>query len=185
MNYPRVASRYSKALLELAVENNELEKVSADVALLKSTILGSNDFALLLKSPVVKADKKQAVLKAIFEGAFSPLFEGFVALLVKNKRENVLVGICDKFESDVLEHKGIIKAEVTTAVALTDADKTKLVATLKAQIGKDIQLSEVVDAATIGGMKLKVGGYQLDNTISGKLRAMRNALVDHTYESKL
>jgi F-type H+-transporting ATPase subunit delta len=70
-------------------------------------------------------------------------------------------------------------------VALIDADKTKLVATLKAQIGKDIQLSEVVDAATIGGMKLKVGGYQLDNTISGKLRAMRNALVDHAYESKL
>jgi len=185
MNYPRVASRYSKALLELAVEHNELDKVSADVLLLKNTINGSEDFALLLKSPVVKADKKQAVLKTVFDGAFTPLFESFVALLVKNKRENVLVGICEKFESDVLEYKGIIEAEVTTAVALTDADKDKLVSTLKSQIGKDIKLVEKVDASTIGGMKLKVGGYQLDNTISGKLRAMRNELIDSTYESKL
>jgi F-type H+-transporting ATPase subunit delta len=185
MNYPRVASRYSKALLELAVEHNELDKVSADVVLLKSTINGSEDFALLLKSPVVKADKKQAVLKAVFKGAFSPLFERFVALLVKNHRENVLIGICEKFESDVLEYKGIMEAEVTTAVALTEADKAKLVATLKAQIGKDIKLDEIVDPSTIGGMKLKVGGYQLDNTISGKLRAMKNELIDATYESKL
>jgi len=113
------------------------------------------------------------------------LFERFVALLVKNHRENVLIGICEKFESDVLEYKGIMEAEVTTAVALTEADKAKLVATLKAQIGKDIKLDEIVDPSTIGGMKLKVGGYQLDNTISGKLRAMKNELIDATYESKL
>ena len=185
MNYPRVASRYSKALLELAVEKNELEKVSADVATLKAAVSGSRDLELLLASPIVKTDKKQAILNEVFKGAFSPIFEGFVSLITKNGRESILTAICDKFEKDVLEHRGIVEAEVTTAVALADADKAKLVASLKTQLGKEVILKEHVDASTIGGMKLFVGGYQIDNTVSGKLRALRNQLIDKSYETKL
>ena len=81
MNYPRVASRYSKALLELAVEKNELERVSADVAALKAAVSGSRDLELLLASPIVKTDKKQAILNEVFKGAFSSIFEGFVSLI--------------------------------------------------------------------------------------------------------
>ena len=185
MNYPRVASRYSKALLDLAVEQNELDKVSADVVTLKNTLAASTDLALLLKSPVVKADKKQAILSEVFKGTFTPLFDRFVHLLVKNGREKALIGICEKFESDVLEHKGIVEADVTTAVALTDADKAKLIETLKSQLGKDIQLNESVNSEVIGGMKLTVGGYQIDNTIAGKLNQMRHALIDDSYQSKI
>lgn len=184
MNYPKVASRYSKALLELAVEQNILPQVEKDVAGLKEAITGSHDLELFLKSPVVKADKKQAILKELFGKQFSPLFAGFVDLLTKNGREAVLVGICSKFEDDVLEYKGIMQAKVTTAVAMSDADKSKLISSLKAQLGKEVQLNEVVDASTIGGMKLNVGGYQVDNTVAGKLRSMRNELIDKSYESK-
>lgn len=105
-------------------------------------------------------------------------------MLTKNGRENVLAGICEKFEKDVLEYKGILEAEVTTAVALTEADRTKLIETLKKQLGKEIILSEKIDTSTIGGMKLLVGGFQLDNTISGKLKALRSQLVDKSYEAK-
>lgn len=184
MNYPRVATRYSKALLDLAVEQNDLDRISSDVAVLKEAIKGSEELKSLLKSPVVKADKKQAVLNEIFSGSFSPLFDRFIALLTKNGRENVLAGICEKFEKDVLEYKGILEAEVTTAVALTEADRTKLIETLKKQLGKEIILSEKIDTSTIGGMKLLVGGFQLDNTISGKLKALRSQLVDKSYEAK-
>ncbi|HCP40962.1 MAG TPA: ATP synthase F1 subunit delta [Cryomorphaceae bacterium] len=184
MNYPRVASRYSKALLELAVEKNELDKVSVDVATLKAAVSGSRDLELLLASPIVKTDKKQAILNEVFKGAFSPIFEGFVSLITKNGRESILTAICEKFEADVLEHKGIVEAEVTTAVALTHTDKEKLVSSLKTQLGKEVILKEYIDASTIGGMKLFVGGYQIDNTVSGKLRALRNQLIDTSYETK-
>lgn len=185
MNYPRVASRYSKALLELAVEMKQLDKVSADVATMKKAITGSRDLELLLASPIVKTDKKQDILNEVFKNALSPIFEGFVSLITKNGRESVLVSICEKFEKDVLEYKGIVEAQVTTAVSLSDADKTKLIKSLKTQLGKEVILSERVDASTIGGMKLFVGGYQIDNTVSGKLRAMRNQLIDTSYEAKL
>ena len=75
MNYPRVASRYSKALLELAVEKNELEKVSADVATLKAAVSGSRDLELLLASPIVKTDKKQAM--AASRSMYAPSLDVF------------------------------------------------------------------------------------------------------------
>lgn len=185
MNYQRVASRYSKALLELAVEIKQLDRVSADVATMKKAITGSRDLELLLASPIVKTDKKQDILNEVFKNAFSPIFEGFVSLITKNGRESVLVAICEKFEKDLLEYKGVVEAQVTAAVSLSDADKIKLTKSLKTQLGKEVILSERVDASTIGGMKLLVGGYQIDNTVSGKLRAIRNQLIDTSFEAKL
>ncbi|MGB1090083.1 MAG: ATP synthase F1 subunit delta, partial [Schleiferiaceae bacterium] len=86
MNYPRVASRYSKALLDLAVEQNMLDQAQADAQSMTKAIAESKELEQLLKSPIVKADKKQAILKEIFGGKFSSLFEGFVMLLTKNGR---------------------------------------------------------------------------------------------------
>lgn len=123
-------------------------------------------------------------MKEIFAGKFNSLFEGFVMLLIKNGREGHLDAICEKFQKDVLAHKGIVEAEVTTAVALSEEDKSKLVAKLKTQLGKEVVLQEKVDAAVVGGMKLYVEGYQLDNTISGKLRALRNSMLDKSYQAK-
>ena len=96
MNYPRVATRYSKALLDLAKEQNVLDAVRADAAYLKDSILASGDLAMLLKNPVVKSDKKQAILKEIFGGKVSDLFEGFIMLLIKNGREAHLAKVCEK-----------------------------------------------------------------------------------------
>jgi F-type H+-transporting ATPase subunit delta len=65
-----------------------------------------------------------------------------------------------------------------SAVALSSSDKEKLVSKLSSQLKKEVLLTEEVDTSVIGGLKLEVEGYQLDNTISGKLRALRNAMID-------
>jgi F-type H+-transporting ATPase subunit delta len=182
MNYPRVASRYSKALIDLAIEQNALDQFNSDASTLQQMIQVSSELALLLKNPVVKADKKQAVLKEIFAGKFNPTFEGMVMLLTKNGREAHLESICDKFQKDVLAHKGIVEAYVTSAVALTDADKQNLIGKLKSQLNKDVVLHETVDASVIGGLKLFVDGFQLDNTIAGKLQSLRNAMIDPSFK---
>ena len=98
--------------------------------------------------------------------------------LTNNGREEHLAKVCEKFEKDVLAHKGIIEAHVVSAVALSPSDKEKLVSKLSSQLSKEVLLTEEVDATVIGGLKLEVEGYQLDNTISGKLRALRNAMID-------
>ena len=177
MNYPRLASRYSKALLDLSIEQNTLDQAQADALTMTKAIAESKELQQLLKSPIIKADEKQAVLKKIFAGKFSLLFEGFIMLLTKNGREVHLAAVCEKFQKDVLHHKGIVEAHVVSAVALKDSDKKNLVTKLGEQLGKEILLTESVDASVIGGLKLQVEGYELDNTMSGKLRALRNAML--------
>ena len=98
MNYPRVASRYSKALLDLAVEQNLLDQAQADAHSMIKAIAESKELEQLLKSPIVKAEQKQAVLKEIFAGKFSRLFEDFVMLLTKNGREDTLLQYVRSFK---------------------------------------------------------------------------------------
>ena len=61
----RVAARYAKALLSLAQERNELGAVSQDLDTLEALFSGSRELVVLLQSPIVKGDKKQAVLDAV------------------------------------------------------------------------------------------------------------------------
>lgn len=185
MNYPRVASGYSKALLDLAIEGNALDQVRADAQLCAASLGASEELAVLMKSPVVKGDQKKNVLNALFGAKVSPLFSKFLDLLIKNGREDKLAAICLKFEEDVLSYKGIVKAKVSTAVALSDAHKESLVKRLAEQLGKEIILEEVVDSSLLGGAKIEVSGYMLDTTIAGKLRSMKHQLVDTSYQSKL
>ena len=52
MSVSRIASRYAKSLIDFAQENNKLEEVRTDMALLDKA-LESRDLVMLLKSPIV------------------------------------------------------------------------------------------------------------------------------------
>jgi len=68
MQQTKAGLRYAKSIFKLAIERNELEKVSADMHLLNRTIADSRDLENLLHSPIIKADKKAAILHQIFDG---------------------------------------------------------------------------------------------------------------------
>ena len=66
MKETRVAMRYAKSLISLAEERQVLEQVKEDMVIIKSVCEENQDFNNMLKSPVVKTDKKSAILKEIF-----------------------------------------------------------------------------------------------------------------------
>ena len=73
MHNPRIAGRYAKSVIDLAVEKKQLEIVYKDMLFLRSVIKSSPEFVNLLKSPVIKADKKDKILEAITKGKVSIL----------------------------------------------------------------------------------------------------------------
>ena len=73
MKQPRVAHRYAKALLALSKETNKTDEVFQDMNLISKTVSDSKDFASVLKSPIVKSDKKAAIFTAIFSSKVSEL----------------------------------------------------------------------------------------------------------------
>ena len=93
----RVVARYAKSLLDLGKEMGTLSAVKADMDLLTKTMAESRDLRLLLRNPIVKHDKKLAILKAIFEGKVSDMTLRFFTILTDKNRESAIEGIGPEF----------------------------------------------------------------------------------------
>ena len=107
MPNPRLAFRYAKSVLDLAIEKGKLEQVYADMELLQQICKGNPDFVNLLKSPVVKSDTKKKIVEAVTNGKISEITAAFNALLISKGRESNLPEITTAFISQYKEHKDI------------------------------------------------------------------------------
>lgn len=177
----RIASRYAKSLLDLSVERNSLDETKNDMDLFLKVSEENRGFVLLLKNPIVKSAKKSAIIKEIFSGKVSDLSLAFFDIIAKKGREAYLVEIANAFQTLYNQHKGVMKAEITTTFALT-ADLRKQTEDLVKEItGKSIDLHEKIDKSIIGGFLIKVGDRQIDDTVSSKLGALRRELTKNQY----
>lgn len=181
----RVASRYAKSLIELANEKGILEEVHNDMQLFSKVVSQNRDFQLLLQNPVVKPDKKLAILNGVFKGKVQELTLAFFSIVARKQRESHLEFIAASFEEQYNTIKGIVKAQVTSALPLTANLREQLVGKLAAEYGQKIQLQEIIDPSLIGGFVLKVGDKQIDSSVKNSLRKLRNEFKDNPYINKL
>lgn len=176
----KVASRYAKSLLSIAVENNELETVYKDMLLVGETCSESKELTLLLKSPIIKPDKKEAIVAEVFKGV-SKITTSFMAIVIRKKREGILGDIAYSFIEAYKVHKNIKTAQVTTAVALSEDQRNKIVALIKADGNGDVELHEVVDESIIGGVVLRIGDTQIDESLKRKLNNLEMEFSNNPY----
>ena len=183
---PRLAHRYAKSLLSIAEERNELAVVVKDIHLLQETIEASKDLRIILKSPVIPADKKEKVLRAIFSSQLSEVTNKFINLLVVKGREKLLNEVVDSFINLYNKKNFIVKAKLVTAVPVdqTTVDEvTKLLLTNKNT--KSVELTNEVDPSIIGGFVLKLDDLLLDNSVERKLQLIKKQIQDNSYISKI
>ncbi|MDX5438202.1 MAG: ATP synthase F1 subunit delta [Pontibacter sp.] len=181
----RVASRYAKSLIELAEEKKVLEPVHADMQLFSQTVSQNRNLKLLLENPIIKSDKKLAVINGIFKGKVHELTLAFFNLIARKNREAVLEAVANSFQEQYRVMQGIQTAEVVSAVPLTPALRDELGQKLVAQTGKRIELVERVDPSLIGGFVLRVGDKQIDSSVKNSLRKLKNQFKDNPYINKL
>lgn len=178
----KVASRYAKSLLKIAIEENSLEELHNDMLLVKDVCANNNDLALLLKSPIVKSEKKKIIMEAIFEAHLSKISNTFISLIITKKREGILSDIASAFIETYKIHKNIKSATVTSAVPLSKEQKDSVTAILiSAKETTAVDLTEIVDPAIIGGMILRVGDKQLDESIKRKLTNLEMEFENNSY----
>lgn len=186
MSDVRVASRYAKSLIELAQERGILENVYQDMLLFSKTVTASRDLGLMLRNPIVKHDKKLAVLKAIFTGKVNDLTLSFFTIITEKNREAVLNSVATEFLTQYNLLKKVQKAQVTTATPLTPVLRAEFNRMVLDRTGMEtVVLEEVVDPAIIGGFVLRIGDVQIDDSISASLLRLKNKLKDNSYTSKL
>lgn len=181
MSNARAAHRYAKALIDLSIERNELDRVMEDLNVVQASIRESRELRNLLTSPVIKPYQKQNVLKEIFESSLSATTVMFIALLVDHGRESMTSEVVKSFHSMFLKKKGITHATVTSSVELTAALRDKFSSMVKEMTGNEVELEEKVDEKIIGGFILRVGDKQFDSSISGQLHELKQQYNDNLY----
>ncbi len=179
---PRLASRYAKSLLDLAVEQNSLDATLQDVQLIDKTIRSSSELAAVLKSPVIKADQKDAVVEAVFGDKLGTLTRAFVKLLTTKSREGTLAEMATAFMSQYRTMQHISRVKLITAVPVSEQVKESIRQKVAAAMpGQTIELATEVRPELIGGFVLEMGDKLVDASIKRDLADIRKQFMQNLY----
>ncbi len=176
MKSTKAAIRYAKALLEMSIEQKVIDLVSFDMTRILNVAESSRDFISFLNSPIIKTDKKIAVISKLFVN-LHPLTAGFIALIVKNGRSQMLPNIAAGYSSLLESHRGIVSGSITSAVALDVQSRKKIMEKLAKTFTGELQLTEKIDPALIGGFIITIGDNQIDASVSSKIKNLRQELT--------
>ena len=185
MPVTKLARVYAKALLDLAVEQNNLPTVREEIGHIKAVLEASPDLKRALGSPVVKDDQKRAVFSSIFKDKLGELTLRFADLLIRQGRGAQFKAIFQAFEEAFLRFKGIRAAVVTTAYELSAQEEQDIKEKLAQLSGQDIQLEKKIDPDLIGGMILRMGDRQYNGSVAAELKRLRREFKTNQYISEL
>ncbi|MHA7131352.1 ATP synthase F1 subunit delta [Algoriphagus namhaensis] len=183
-NY-RAASRYAKSILELAIERGKLEEVHADFQKLIEIAEVNYEFAVILKNPIINSEKKLSILKALFAEGSEELTMAFFDILSRKNRESILLDVAREFKIQYNLHSSIQVAYLTTTFAIDEPLRKEFLQVVKDISGLDkVELVEKVDPEIIGGFVLRVNDRLLDDSLSSKLRDLKNQFLTNHYEKQ-
>jgi F-type H+-transporting ATPase subunit delta len=172
-----LSARYSAALYALAFDQNILNEVIDQMASLGQLIRENADLRRLLGNPLTDAARVAPVLtKALSEQGFLPIIRNFVNVVITNRRLRDLPGLIDGFAAYVAAKRGEIVADVTSAHALTDLQRTQLRARLTEAGFSGVKLIEHTDAGLLGGIVLKIGAKLYDTSLKSRLNRLNYSL---------
>ncbi len=182
MSVIRIATRYAKSLIELAVEQGKLTEVQADIKVLQNAIQ-NRDLYLMLKSPIIHNDRKIAAMDALFKSQFDSLTMAYVALLINKNREGYLPEITAEFGEQYKTLKKITTVRVTTATAMSDAVLEDLRKKILASgvTSENIDLQTAVDPDLIGGFVLDFDNKRYDASAAHKLEELKAQFSKNLY----
>lgn len=178
-------SRYAKSLLQLAQEQNKLDVVYRDFLSIKNTLADSSEFRAFLKSPIIDADKKLAVIERVFFSSIDELTAAFLKLVVKKGRENRLGDIVNSFIEQYNQLLQITKIKIVSATEMSNEQETALINKIKAaEKFTNIIVEKKVDPALIGGYIVSYNGKQIDASVSKSLSNLATLIEDNSYVKK-
>lgn len=186
MRNSRVANRYSKALMDLAIETSQVEAVKKDIENISLATTGELNQVLL--SPVIGHEKKVKIFSAIFSGKITNLTESFFNLVFAKGREVVLTDILKEFNDEYRRMQGIKVLELTTATPVSEGLKADIKAKFEAlpqYKGVKMEITEKLDENILGGFLAQVDDQLFDASIRRDLAVIKKQFVENMYVQKI
>lgn len=171
MASPTATRRYAKAVLLLAVEAKQAEHVLAELRGIRSTIDASSELRALLNSPVIKPEKKGAILKMVFSTA-SELIVRLIDLLAERQKLGLLPQVAAHYEALYNDANGIAEVTLTSVDPLDAAQTNAVKAALELKTGKKITIRTQTDPSLIGGITVQLGDTMYDGSVRHSLEKL-------------
>lgn len=172
MTQQTVGTVYAEALFMLAKEEHKEKQVFQEFNQFCGIVERQPEFISLMSLPTLSTEERLVILRQVI-GNDAGITENFLCLLVEKQRFNRLAEIRSAFNKLFYEAFKIAEVFVTSAVALTDAQKDALKERLQAKLGKNILLRERVDSSLIGGMVVQYGDTRMDNSLRTRIKTFQ------------
>jgi F-type H+-transporting ATPase subunit delta len=168
----RIVRRYAAALFQSAQKVEVVDLVESDLGLITYTMETIPTLSEALVSPLIPASKKREVVTSIFRDKIHEITLFYLYLLIDNRREEVIKQTEFEYIRLANEARGIVAAQVTAAIELTESEMAKLKANLSEQMGKRVDITVTVDPSIIGGLIVRIGDTVMDGSVTGQLEKL-------------
>lgn len=176
-NY-KTATAYAGAWLSAAKDMNAADKVFEEVKALKEGISDILPLWDSMASPIENQDDILDVLQALAKSVkLSSVSEETLKIVAKNNRLKIFPLILDEFIKLYYKDKGVVEVFVESAIALTEAQDSKLRSVLEKKLNSDIVISYNVNPLVLGGLSVRFNSFLVDDTIRSKLEEVRKLLA--------
>ena len=173
----QLATKYSRAIFELAQEENKLDDYAKDLLQVYEDVFSLPEAVKFFQNPLIPHQAKKDLLAKAFEKEISPEVFNFLMLLVDKNRIGIFNDIYEIFNGLKNQAQGILVADVITAFALTKTQETQLIKKLATVTGKKIQIRKHEDKSILGGVIVTIGDKRIDGSAAGRLRALKSTLA--------
>ncbi len=177
MTISAIRVRYAKAFFLVAKEKKMLNTLKPDIQKVFDVCSLSPDFVNMLESPVIKTAKKAELITSIFKTEVHRLTLNFLVLIINNKRENCIPGICRNFLEMTRQEQKIKSAVLITASELNPKISDKIKSLLEKELNATVELSSQIKPEIIGGLILRVDDKQFDSSVATRLEKIRQNLL--------
>jgi len=168
----KILKNYARALFDAALKADVLEKVQKDMAFLQS-IKEIKDIG----SPLIEKEKQIELIDMLAKkSGIDQTTIRFLKLLLENNELGLLQDIKAQFDDMILSHNAVQKVVVETAQALTTRQEEKLIRGLRRRLKKDVAVSYVLNENLLGGLILRMGSLEINDSLKNKLETLENIM---------
>ena len=180
MTNKTAAIRYARALLDVAVkEKADLDLIENELSQFADLFTQYPLLEKVLLNPAVPVPRKRAAVSDLLAQAkFTPIVSKLLALLTDRDRLVLVPDLLKAYSDRLLDFRGVVRAEVTTASALDPQRATAIQKGLAAVTGRTVLLATKIDPAIIGGLIARIGSTVYDGSVTRQLEKMKERLTD-------
>jgi F-type H+-transporting ATPase subunit delta len=170
------ARRYAEAVFEIGTEQGTVERWLVDLRTV-ADYFGNKRLQFVLSEPKIPAQRKEQVVRDLLADKVQPEALNLALLLVERALAPLAPAIFQAFERRYNDYKGIVVAQVVTAIPLDDGLRAQIVQQLGRITGKSVQMDERVDPTILGGVVARVGDTLIDGSLRRRFELLREQIA--------